>query len=155
MLRWNRLVLFLALSGFVAAPSLQADDGWKWNPFSSEKSSSKTAAARSSAAASDSYWSNLSMPKLQTPNFLKFSGTNKAKPKRNSNSMLNKMSRTSKSMWSKTVDFLDPYPNDPPKSSSSSSSSDVEKASWFNWGAKKEKTYTDANDWLRDGKIPN
>lgn len=136
-----KYLLIVSMWLCLAGPSLQADDKWSWNPFSSDSKKAKTSSSESS-------W----IPKMQMPSFLKSSKTKTARKK---DSAWNKMTRSSKNMWNKTTSFLDPYPDNPQPAAAEAAP--VKSASFWDkmWKKDEKKEYSDVNDWLRDGKRPN
>ncbi|MGN6546054.1 MAG: hypothetical protein ACTHK7_13455 [Aureliella sp.] len=99
------VVVVLALCVFtLSTPSLSADDSW-WSGMTGSKSTSSSASKSSS-----SWW-----PWSSSASSAKSSSAKKkshSKP-----STFNKMAKSTKSAWNKTVDFLNPFDSKPAEKS--------------------------------------
>lgn len=131
------VVVVLALCMFTCSMSVAAAaDGW-WPKLSDGKSTS-SAASKKSDSSSGWPWSSSSKPKP------------KARSKKPST--FGKMTKSTKSAWNKTVDFLNPFDDPKPATKSASPADSSRTGSWFSSPQPVDKPAS-LSEWM-SGEMP-
>ena len=145
-----RILGWIVFFVIATVPSFGFADDWTWGPFSKSTSSRDSSPLYSKSSSKSSWLPSMKMPTMPWSS----KGPRVSSYSRSNTSYMGRMNKATKNAWSKTAEWLDPYPDPKPSTYSSGSESQKSNSNWLTgWFTRKEpyKPMTE-NDFLRQDK---
>ena len=148
----SQSIRILGLTAFliIVSPSAGMAEDWTWGPFSKASSSRDSSPLYSKSSSKSSWLPTMKMPTMpwssKRPRVSSYSRSN--------TSYMGRISKATKNTFSKTAEWLDPYPDPKPSTYSSSSESQKSNSNWLSGWFTRKEPYKPMNeiDFLRQDK---